>query len=202
MSKNDEEIWKDIPDWPFYQASTWGRIRSIDKETKHNYGGICKKKGKVLSSHINGSGYRHCGLVKAGKTYGRLSIARLVCQTFKENPFNLPIVNHLDGNKLNDRPDNLEWCTQSRNMKHAYEIGLKKPSIISKEGIRRRIKASSKKVILFNLLDGGYRIFEQINKCAEYLNVDQSCISQSLRRNSLLLKRYIVQAIDAKTITQ
>lgn len=52
-------------------------------------------------------------------------IHRLVAQTFIPNPLNKSYVNHIDGNKQNDRVDNLEWCTPSENSFHAFRIGLK-----------------------------------------------------------------------------
>lgn len=50
---------------------------------------------------------------------------RIVAETFVPNPLGLPQVNHIDGNRENNRADNLEWVTASRNMSHAYSTGLK-----------------------------------------------------------------------------
>ena len=69
---------------------------------------------------------------KNGK-YKTRSIHRLMAEAFIENPENLPIINHIDGNKLNDEIENLEWCTYSYNNKHAYDTGLKTPSCVSSE---------------------------------------------------------------------
>ena len=51
-------------------------------------------------------------------------VHRLVCQAFKENNYNKPCVNHIDGNKQNNHYSNLEWCTYSENNIHAIKTGL------------------------------------------------------------------------------
>lgn len=82
--------------------------------------------GKILSPSMDAStGYLKVNLrdpaTHACKTYG---IHRLVAITFLPNPHNLPCVNHLDGNKLNNHITNLEWCTYQENIHHAFDIGL------------------------------------------------------------------------------
>lgn len=117
-----EEIWRDIPGEPGYQASNFGRIRSVDRMMQRR----CDKRpflhrGKVLTPKDNGKGYKHVTL-GMGKQY---YIHRLVLSTFcpNNNPA-LTDVNHLDGNKGNNRLANLEWCTRTDNNYHAYNTGL------------------------------------------------------------------------------
>lgn len=62
--------------------------------------------------------------------YKRHSIYVLVAKHFIDNPNNKPQVNHIDGNKLNNNVDNLEWCTASENQRHALRTGL----IVPKHG--------------------------------------------------------------------
>lgn len=57
-----------------------------------------------------------------------LKIHRMVATTFIPNPLSLPQVNHIDGDKLNNIVENLEWCTAQRNSQHAVEMGLIKHS--------------------------------------------------------------------------
>jgi hypothetical protein len=81
---------------------------------------LCKPK-------ITKDGYFESTLFKHNKpTWFRTH--RIVAQAFCDNPDNKPEVNHIDGNKLNNCADNLEWCTSSENQLHAYRTGLQAAS--------------------------------------------------------------------------
>ena len=68
-------------------------------------------------------GYLHVNLKICGVTK-RCSVHRLVAQAFIPNPMNYPEINHMDGDKLNNRVENLEWCTSEMNNAHAMAAGL------------------------------------------------------------------------------
>lgn len=88
-------------------------------------GMIIGKRGYELIGHVDRCGYREVLFSENGKTKNYL-VHRLIAETFIPNPDNLPFVNHIDGNKTNNRVENLEWCTRSENTKHSYKIGLQK----------------------------------------------------------------------------
>ena len=122
MIKQDE-IWKDIPGYEgLYQASTKGRIRSLDVETncivfgKKNAKRV--RKGRIIKPFVNKGGYHIVGLYLDGKVKKR-SVHSLVMLTFiGPPPADKPQINHKDENKLNNSLSNLEFCDASYNQNY------------------------------------------------------------------------------------
>lgn len=87
------------------------------------------KEGKVFNTKTNKElrksktldGYLTVGIKRKAK-----KLHRLLAEAFIDNPNNYPIINHIDGNKLNNNLDNLEWCNHSYNNQHAWDTGLRK----------------------------------------------------------------------------
>ena len=105
------EKWVKIKDFN-YEISTIGRVRNI-------------KTNRVLKCYDKPNEYKRVTLTinGIGKTF---CVHRLVAEIFIPNPLQKTTVNHKDGNKQNANVSNLEWCTLSENMKHAFDTGLMK----------------------------------------------------------------------------
>lgn len=119
----NDEVWKDIPHLEgFYQASNLGNIRSLPRSTT---------KGCVLKQYVNKkNGYCYVSISQRGHIHSR-RVHILVANAFLgENTERLQ-VNHIDGVKTNNSVSNLEYCTQSENMAHAYRTGLETPKGLS-----------------------------------------------------------------------
>ena len=109
------EIWKDIGGYAgLYQVSNLGRVKSLPKARSSRVNFL---------KHRVDSGYARVSLSVNGKARNH-SVHRLIAIEFIKNIDNLPVVNHIDGNKLNNSISNLEWVTSSENSLHAYRIGL------------------------------------------------------------------------------
>lgn len=80
------------------------------------------KNGRFLKHHLNENGYLYATLRKENRNR-TVAVHRLVAAAYLPNPDQKPFVNHLDANRTNPHKDNLEWCTQAENIKHAYKIG-------------------------------------------------------------------------------
>ena len=103
-----------------YQVSDTGIVKSVGRLGLDGR----NVNEKVLKPYMMPNGYLTVCLRKDGIT-SRVYIHRVVCEAFIDNPNNLPVVNHKDGNKTNNTIPNLEWTTYSYNNQHAIKSGLK-----------------------------------------------------------------------------
>ena len=111
-----KEIWKEIKGFEGrYSVSTLGNIRN-------------DKSSRLLSPNIGNHGYRKCSWRENGIVEYFL-VHRVVAKTFIPNPDGKRTVNHIDGDKLNNRVENLEWATDSEQQLHALDIGLRPPQL-------------------------------------------------------------------------
>lgn len=158
------EIWKDIPGYEgLYQISNYGSVKSLDRYVKHYKGGSKLIKGKNIAPKID-KGYLRIKLCKLGeKKY--YTVHRLVALTFINNPNNLPVINHIDGDKLNNHISNLEWCTISDNTQHAYDTGL------CDEG-KAKLSEYHKKPVRCTTTG---KEFSSIQEAAKYYHINNSC---------------------------
>lgn len=122
------------------QVTKCGQARSVDRFVDNYPSGKRLIKGKLLNCSIDKVGYKRVDLRKRSKSGvgGRsMLLHRIIATTFIENKNDLPVVNHIDGDKLNNSIENLEWCTVEYNHKHAWSTGLcdgtKKPVICCNE---------------------------------------------------------------------
>lgn len=121
------EIWKDIDGYEGeYQVSNLGRVKSN------------KSNGHILTPFDNGYGYLTVKLSKHCKVK-KHKVHRLVAIAFLDNPNHQTDVNHKDGNKHNNNKSNLEWCSRSHNLRHAYGTGLRKTKKVIQKTIENNV---------------------------------------------------------------
>jgi hypothetical protein len=108
----DGEQWLKIEGFERYFVSCHGRVYSTVRS------------GRLLKQTVSNNGYKIVSLMKLGESRAKKHfVHRLVASAFLEQK-NLPTVNHIDGDKLNNVIENLEWCTYGHNNEHAKQNGL------------------------------------------------------------------------------
>lgn len=122
-----KEIWRDVKGYEgLYKVSNLGRVSSCERSfnilNRWGFSVNITVKEKILKQGCSGR-YPRVALSKEGmpKYY---SVHRLVAISFIENEKGLPMVNHKNGNREDNCVENLEWCTASENVIHAFDTGL------------------------------------------------------------------------------
>lgn len=184
-----KEIWKDVVGFEEkYMISNLGRV----------YSKITNKILTPVKSQNDFLGYYGVTFRFAdGKPHTK-KIHRMVAEAFIPNPDNLPCVNHIDGNKLNNCVDNLEWCDRKYNAKHAYDNNLNG----YKDKLHNNFVNASKRKVLVILEDNNDEklIFNCTKEAAEFLGCDYHYISSCSRSNFRIRGKYKVTAFSNREL--
>src|SRR5215467_11222099 len=171
MDTKLEEIWKSVGiingiDFrELYEISTFGRIKSLKRKILQG------NNSKIISERLMAAKlsptekYLKTTLYKDGKSL-TIRIHRLMAQIFIPNPENKAIENHIDGNKLNNRIDNLEWVSTQENSLHAFSKGLNSKRF---------------EIIVYNLNNEYLHCYPSIRECARELKIGDTFIYKVLK---------------------
>lgn len=122
----DEEVWRSFRDTN-YEVSSEGRVR-VKYDNHHFEDGKRGYYEREIVGSVHSDGYLFVTI--KGKQYRK---HRLVAELFVPNPNDKPFVNHIDGNKQNNRVENLEWCTQKENIAHSLKNGLQGKAVTTNQ---------------------------------------------------------------------
>lgn len=178
-----KEKWMPIKSYEgWYEVSDLGRVRSVDRVVRYKDGRTYEYSSKLIKHKADKRGYPYVGLNKAGKKTAK-RVHRLVAETF------LPVrdksleVNHIDGNKNNNKLSNLEWVTSSENTLKGYELGLFEKT---REAARLRAKNNSdfnrsKPTKVTNIITGEEWDFPSVKEASEAFGYKKNTFNEAMR---------------------
>ena len=182
-----QEIWKDIPGFPGYQASNNGNIRSVTHSMNNRWGTKTLKEGRILRQK-KAKGYWRITIRRNGKKENRL-VSRLVAMAFVPNPGNKPCIDHIDGDSLNNNISNLRWVTYKENSNNP--ICRKRQSEAAKknhrEGKYKELTHNSKPVHCFTITGEFIKTYPSCAEAGRQTGIRTNNISEA----ALGKKRFI-----------
>lgn len=143
MGKEKEiEIWKPVVGYEgLYEVSSFGRIKSLDRQVKSGYNSFRLSKGKILKPIKDSKGYY---MIQLGRK-NKYALHRLVAKAFIPNPNNHPCINHKDECKTNNKVENLEWYTYKYNNNYGTRLDRISESLRNNINISTSILMLNKK---------------------------------------------------------
>lgn len=153
--------------FPGYQVSNWGRIRTHNKITYTELRGFRHWKDRIMKQKVDKQNNCRICIWKNGEPYDFL-VARLVADAFCGEYRDTKLtVNHIDGNRLNNRTDNLEWMTLGDNIRDGFSKGL--------------FSTVKKRCVLIDVIGNKYE-FTSEAEASRYLQKNPKYISERIHR--------------------
>lgn len=142
------ELWKTLEEYKGIKVSSIGRIWKAANKSR---------KERILTEFPKDrDGYCRCSVQKLDGTWTSQPVHRLVAKAFIPNVGNKQAVNHIDGNRQNNKVENLEWATPKENVIHSFRFGS-----------RRKCKIVPRRTVLTDFQ------ISQIDKLRELYTVNQ-----------------------------
>lgn len=156
------ETWKVIPNYPKYQCSSRGRIKS-------------EYSNRILNGTDNGLGYKRVYL-RNDNGIKPMYVHRIVGMLFLDNPGNKPCINHIDNDPSNNSVENLEWCTKKENTEWMVKQNRNKRTEKWLNNLHKSQRKTYKPVMAINVISGNILEFENVNSVNSY-GFQSSCVS-------------------------
>lgn len=170
------EEWRDVVGNNRYAISSYGRVVAYSSPYRCGYR-ICRRKPHLMKPILGNTkpGYLSVSL-SDGETHQISTVVhKLVAKAFIPNPDGLPFINHKDENSLNNRADNLEWCTQKYNCNYGTH-NARMAKTISETAYQRR------SVVQLSLNGEYIKTFKSIKDAADELGIQRASISICCRK--------------------
>lgn len=172
------EVWTKLAGYN-YEISSSGEVRNYT--TKH-----------VLRQGLDRRGYYRVSFSRGKRGTQIIKFPhRLVAETYIINEENKPQVNHKDGNKLNNRIENLEWVTPEENTKHAIETGLFDVKENTERATKASLKITSIPIVVEDLKEGRKVLYSSISEASREERIPRSTLDGYLKSGKLLKGRYL-----------
>lgn len=161
-----KELWRPLKEYKGIEVSSVGRIRKAANKSR---------KERILTIFPKDrDGYYRCSVQKLDGTWTSQPVHRLVAKAFLDNPLNKPVVNHKDGNRNNNKVENLEWVTPKENVIHSFKYGSRK---ICKEVPRKTILTDFQ----VSQIDTLRRLYT-VNQIAKLFNIEYQSLKNIIHK--------------------
>lgn len=180
-------MWKDVPGYEgIYQASPNGEIRTVEGKVTHStLHGKRVWKSRVLKRKVAKDNTCRVTLYK-NKVAKDWLVHRIIALTFLDNPNNYMYINHIDGDRLNNTLQNLEWCDHHYNNNHAFDTGL---------------ISTGTRIVLVHQETKEPKYFRSLTKASEYLGKHHGYLSTVLKKGETEVANHDIY-IDIKKVTK